>query len=188
MQENIGPGFVVPGLTDVQLINWMVQASRAARATLGASGFISHAPQGPYFSRIGGGGSSSWPGPSGGYTAVWNASAGAINWLNTQFYNQGDSCYVTFQTLFQQSNVGSACTSFPGTSVAEIASYGVPLNAMVVGKPLEANDASNGWVAAADLHTWFVQAQAATNWSAGVMCWSWDISDSAAWIQTVYPS
>ena len=84
------------------------------------------------------------------------------------------------------SNSGGSCGVFPGTSVLEIASYGVRLNSIVVGKPLLPTDADNGYVAPAQLRT-MLSTAAAAGWSAGVMTWSWDPAQGPAWIQAVYP-
>ena len=53
---------------------------------------------------------------------------------------------------------------FQGTSVNEIASYGIPLSKIVVGKYLETSDASNGYMTAAQLKTAFSQAQTDLSW------------------------
>jgi hypothetical protein len=60
--ENLAPNCESGGMTGDQVVAWMVQATTAARAVLGSSGVISHAPQAPYFGAVGGSG---WAGPTG---------------------------------------------------------------------------------------------------------------------------
>lgn len=81
--------------------------------------------------------------------------------LNAQFYNQGVNCYLTYETVFVQSNAGGACPAFPGTSVSEIVAYGVPLSVIVIGKPLLPADAGSGYIAPATLGSIFVTAGSA---------------------------
>jgi chitinase len=183
--ENLDPGFVTNGMTAEELVSWMANLAAAARQNLGPHRIITHAPQAPYFSAIGNSSNSNpWPGPSGGYTAVWKR--GNVDWFNMQFYNQGATCYTTFETLFKSSNAGNACPSFPYTSVSEIAAYGVPLEAIVVGKPLDSGDAGSGYVPPDSLHVFVTQA-ASLQWNAGVMNWQWHTADGEQWIHTVYP-
>lgn len=72
--------------------------------------------------------------------------------------------------------------SFPGTSVTEIFSYGIPLSKIVVGKYNLINDASNGFISASLLGVYFSQAYSSFGWKAGVMVWAWQQSSSALWI------
>jgi hypothetical protein len=78
-----------------------------------------------------------WAGPTGGYTAVTLAltasSPSALDWLQVQYYNQGPSCYTSFDGIFSAS--ASDCWA-PGTALPEIAAYGIPLYSVVVGKPV----------------------------------------------------
>jgi len=183
--ENFGPPLVAGGLTPQQTIQWLVDASNSARSALGSGKLISHAPQAPYFGRVGGGsGSNPWTGTTGGYTAVYKAAT-TIDFFNVQFYNQGASCYVDYAGLFTNSK---SCAPFPGTSAYEISSYGVPLSKIVVGKPVTTADAGNGYVAPSDLYTMVKKASTDIGWSAGVMGWVWKAqSSSQAWIHAIYP-
>ena len=188
--ENLSPGCTYNGMSSSAVVDWMVTVSTAAASMfsqLGGNGFISHAPQSPYFGAIGGGGSNSWPGASGCYSAVYAKAASAISWFNTQFYNQGATCYTSFEGLFVESNGDGSCPSFPGTSVKEIVRYGVPASVLVVGKPLETADAGNGYVSPSLLHTYIQSAVAAGISVPGVMAWSWDTTQGPAWIAAVYP-
>lgn len=186
--ENLDEGFQYNGMSSAQVIDWMVQLTRTARTLLGPNGIVTHAPQSPYFGAIGGGPKSNpWTGQSGGYSAVYQQLGdGVISWFNAQFYNQGATCYVTFVSLFNESNAAGACPSFPFTSVREIAAYGVPLGSIVVGKPLESSDAGNGWVSAASLHDFVSAAGSQIGWATGVMNWAWNTADGPSWIHTVY--
>lgn len=117
-----------------------------------------------------------------GYSAVY-AGAPTISWFNVQFYNQGGQCYTSYASLFLAANSQESCPTFPGTSVSEIAAYGVPLNKIVctlsflrcihelfiyfiqvVGKYLLTSDASNGFVSASALAGYFLQAYQSLGW------------------------
>jgi len=181
--ENLGTGFTFGAMSGDQVVAWMVAATKAARAVFPAgTGYISHAPQAPYIGPVGGDPQTYWAGTSGGYTAVY--LAGGIDFLNVQFYNQGAADYTTYASLFTQSS-----SDFPGTAVQQIAGYGIPLSAIVVGKPVQTSDANSGYVTPADLSTFFTQA-AGMGWNAGVMGWQWSSSNpsiTASWIQAIYP-
>eukprot|EP01111_Echinosteliopsis_oligospora_P002305 TRINITY_DN1338_c0_g1_i1.p1 TRINITY_DN1338_c0_g1~~TRINITY_DN1338_c0_g1_i1.p1 ORF type:complete len:423 (-),score=148.70 TRINITY_DN1338_c0_g1_i1:21-1262(-) len=181
--ENINQGFTVSGMSDTQTVQWIADLTIACAKEFGQGAVISHAPQAPYFGRIGG---SSWAGSTGGYSGVYNQAAQAITYFNIQFYNQGSSCYADYNGLFIQS--GQTCSVFPGTSVQEIHVYGVDMNKIVVGKPVTTADASNGWVSGSDLHNFFNQAASDLGWNAGVMGWVWnDQATCTSWIQDIYP-
>ena len=71
---------------------------------------------------------------------------------------------------------------------SHLSSYGIPLNKIVVGKyNLAGVDASNGFVSAPALGAWFATAQTQLGWRAGVMCWAYQASTSAAWIAAAWP-
>lgn len=185
--EGFGAGFVYGSLDTNATVQWLVDASIAARTVLGPNGVISHAPQAPYFGPLGS--TTMWAGVLGGYTSVYLHASNAIDFFNIQFYNQGQNCYVSYQGLFKTSSQSNTCV-FPGTSVQEIQSYGIPYSKLVVGKYLLAGDASNGMVSAGDLHQYFTQAQNELGWNAGVMCWQFQLAGgtSATWINTIYPT
>jgi hypothetical protein len=79
----------------------------------------------PYFGAIGSAAANPWTLTTGGYSAVYAGAAAAIDFFNVQFYNQGPTCYTTYNSLFVNSLDGGACPYFSGTSVAEIARYGI---------------------------------------------------------------
>ncbi len=68
------------------------------------------------------------------YLGLTVTSPTVIDWLQIQYYNQGPVCYSDYTGVFVQSS-SNGCWSL-GTSVAEIAGYGIPLHAIVVGKPV----------------------------------------------------
>jgi chitinase len=177
--ENFAAGLIAPGKTAQATIDWVVACNNAARsayaAIRGKQPIISHAPQGPYFGKIGD--SSSWAGALGGYTAIEKATQ--VDFYNVQFYNQGATCYTTYEGLFV--NSGKSCSTFPGTSISEINQWGVPMNKIVLGKPLIEGDASNGFVSASALKTMITYAQShGINWNAGVMFWMFHGNDQAS--------
>jgi len=178
--ENFAPGFTVGGMSNAATINWLCDVTTGAASGFGSGAVITHAPQAPYFGPVGN--SATWVGTSGGYTAVHQRVGNYITFYNVQFYNQGASCYVDYPGLFQKS-----CSNFPLTSVGEIAAAGIPLNKIVVGKPVTTADASNGWVSGASLHSLFGQAKSSNGWNAGLMGWVWnDPNTCANWVQAVY--
>ena len=61
-----------------------------------------------------------------------------IDFFNVQFYNQGTSEYLTYETLFVKAEGWS-----PETAVAQIAAQGIPMSKIVVGKPVSQGDVSN---------------------------------------------
>ena len=173
--ENLAPGFNFGG---VDIVAWMINATLAARAVVGPQRIITHAPQAPYFG--------AWSGPRGGYLAVYANGSTTIDWFNIQFYNQGPSCYSTYQSTFVAAGSAAGC-GIPGTSIGEIAAAGVPLGAIVLGKPLLSADAGTGFTPAAELATWLQQAKG-MGWETGVFCWSWEEVAGPAWVQTLYPA
>lgn len=186
--ENLGVGCVAAGKTDKEVVAWMATVTNAARAVLGSAAIITHAPQAPYFgSPSGSGGGNPWTGPTGCYTGLDAAAGANVSWYNVQFYSQGPTCYTSYTSLYMQSNASGACPPFPGTSVGEIAAYGVPEAKLVIGKPLDPGDAGSGYVAPAALHGFITEATAAGFPLTGVMAWSWDPATAPQWIATVLP-
>lgn len=178
--ENFASGFIAGSLSGNQAALFLADASIAVKQFVR---FVSHAPQAPYFGPIGAAGASFWPGTSGGYSAVEANSKGAVDFYNVQFYNQGPTCYTTFAGLFTSSKAD--CAVFPGTSVQEIASYGVPMSKITVTKYLLTADASNGYVSATVLSSYLGQAAQAIGYKSGVSCWAYASASSTAWIAAV---
>eukprot|EP01103_Thecamoeba_quadrilineata_P003252 TRINITY_DN13049_c0_g1_i1.p1 TRINITY_DN13049_c0_g1~~TRINITY_DN13049_c0_g1_i1.p1 ORF type:complete len:340 (+),score=64.76 TRINITY_DN13049_c0_g1_i1:44-1021(+) len=173
--ENLNQGFTVAGLSAQQTVQWLADCTSAARSVL-SNAIISHAPQAPYFGPVGG---NLWPGSTGGYTAVYKQAP--VDFFNLQFYNQGASCYEDYNGIFT-----SSCSNFPGTSVQQINSYGIPMNVILIGKPVLVTDASNGYVPPATLGQYLQQASS-IGWSSGVMGWVWhDQQTNQNWIDSIY--
>jgi hypothetical protein len=170
--ENFARDFTYGALSTTQMVQWVADATNGARAILGSSRIITHAPQPPYFGNFG------W---ADGYGLVYDL-APTIDFFLVQFYNNGAT--TTYDTIFV-SNVN-------GASVSQIAAEGIPLNKIVVGKPVHTNDIGDitqGYNTAAQLNTMFAQAKSQLGWNAGVMGWQWtDVATNTAWINTIYPS
>ena len=182
--ENLAPYVAYPPMTSAQTIQWMISATTSAKTAMGPNSFITHAPQAPYFGPISSS-STAWAGVLGGYTAVYKGAATSIDYLNVQFYNQG-SCYPDFTSTFLNSGSTSGCY-FPGTSANEIASYGIPLSKIIIGKPVTSSDAGSGYIPATTLSTMFSQAQKTLNYTPGIMGWVWHSpAINSAWLQTIY--
>jgi hypothetical protein len=126
------------------LYNWFDTLHRTVRARLpSSSGFIvSHAPQPGYASPSSTGFSC---GPDGGYVRVYAdsvAQGDPIDFFFFQYYNQGPSApYTTYENIFVKDD-------FYKGSVQDITSYryggtGIPLDKIVVSKPLQAGDVFN---------------------------------------------
>ncbi|KZT52238.1 glycoside hydrolase family 18 protein [Calocera cornea HHB12733] len=152
-------------------VTWLVTFTQALRAELPSGQYIiTHAPVAPWFSEA--------KYPAGSYLDV-DAQAGTdIDWYNIQFYNQGTTEYTTCAGLLTASS-----TTWPNTALFQIEAAGVSLNKLVIGKPADTADATNGYIAPATLATCVEQAQS-EGWEAGVM--TWEYPDAAAsWIATV---
>jgi len=164
--ENFGGGFTIGSMNSAQTIQWVADATNAARSILGANKIITHAPQPPYFGANNG--------FSNAYPQIY-AKAPTINFLQVQFYNNGPSS--TYQTVFVSNN---------GQSVLEISQQGIPLNKIVVGKPVASGD-GNPVDPASTIHSIVSQA-GGIGWYTGVMGWMWhDPTTNANWIHTIYP-
>jgi chitinase len=77
---------------------WLITCTKTLRQYLPKGKYIvTHAPQAPYFV-----GKPFYP--NGGYQTVDKEVGDLIDWYNIQFYNQGDTKYDTFKTLFEESD------------------------------------------------------------------------------------
>ncbi|KAG2128556.1 glycoside hydrolase family 18 protein [Suillus clintonianus] len=147
---------------------WLTTFTKALRAKLPQGQYIlTHAPVAPWFS-------SSYS--SGAYLTVNKNVGSLIDWYN--FYNQGTTEYTTCTGLLTTSS-----STWPKTSVFQIAAAGVSLDKLVIGKPATTSDASNGYMNTTLL------AQCVDNayqqgWDAGVMVWEFPDA-AAAWIKAV---
>jgi len=195
--EHFGTFAAVNGSEEATVI-WFSQLVKGTRSILGSNGVVSFAPLGPWFGPIGtqkctssGQKNCTWVGPSGGMSGVYRNVGSEIDYFFSQFYNQG-ACYTTEAGLFTES--GPSCTTggayYPGTSVAEVHATGIPLNKIVIGKPVDLRAAASGYVDPSTLHTWILNSGAPLGWNAGVGIWEWlDVTGSEAipWLKAVYP-
>ena len=98
-----------------------------------------------------------------------------VHQYNLQYYNQGD--YDDCSTLIESS------TKYPGSSLKEIASFGVPSNKLVIGKPFTSADATNGYMEPSKLGECVRQAQS-QGWNGGIMTWQYRSSqDFPTWVK-----
>lgn len=89
--------------------------------------------------------------------------------LQIQWYNQGSDQYHTCENLLFDSG-----PQYPDTSVFQIHDVsGLPLDKLVIGKPLTPTGAANGYMEPATLRRCVKQARE-KGWNAGVMYWEWD--------------
>ncbi|KIK62368.1 carbohydrate-binding module family 5 protein [Collybiopsis luxurians FD-317 M1] len=150
---------------------WLISFTTQLRKTLPVGQYIvTHAPVAPWFI------SELYNGK--GYTYVDQQVGDLIDWYNVQFYNQGATEYTTCTGLLTQSS-----STWPKSSVFEIAARGVPLDKIVIGKPAAANNANNGLMSTSLLASCAAQA-VSMGWNAGIMAWQYPDA-SSAWIQAV---
>ncbi|ODO00677.1 hypothetical protein L198_03002 [Cryptococcus wingfieldii CBS 7118] len=140
---------------------WIITLQTELRSLLPSPYIISHAPVAPWFT-------SASDYSDGSYVTVHQSVGDTIDFYSVQYYNQGDDQYVSCDTLI--TNSGS---EWPSTSVFELNSYsGIPLEKIVIGKPLDSSAADNGFMSAADLAVCVAEA-IAKGWNGGVMFWEW---------------
>ena len=147
---------------------FMNQALQTARQRLPKPYVISHAPMGPY--------ASTWAGSDRGYIKWMLENQDNVDFISVQYYNQND--YYTYETTFKQS------TMYPGSSVKELIEAGIHPEKVVVGKPLTANDASNGIIDVNTLAAWGCQAYEEIGFVGGYMTWMFrndNVAASASW-------
>jgi len=200
--ENYQLGYIMyTGSTTQDAVNYQVEAITAAQAVLASAaregtytgaGIVTAVPEAPYFGPVNPSDATAyWAGELGGFTSVYLAlqeGGNALNWVNVQFYNQGASMYSTYASLFTSNVSGSA---FPGTAVAQIASYGVPLYSIVVAQVLQASYCTNGYVAPSTLGGWIETAKSQYLYKGGVAVWQYPAvslggggeSQAATWLQ-----
>jgi len=188
--EGFASGFSYGTMDTNETVQWIAELTNSARNILGEGGIITHAPQAPYFGPVNG--ASYFAGVTGGYVSVY-AHAQSITYFLTQFYNQGPSCYLTYPGIFTNSSFD--CPIFPGTSVAQIASYSyggvqVPLDKIVVAKPVTPVDAGNGYVDPTRLGVYFTMAESDISvlWpNTGVAGFMWRNSTvEEEWLVSIY--
>ncbi|KAF4610765.1 hypothetical protein D9613_006970 [Agrocybe pediades] len=150
---------------------WLISFTKQLRVQLPQGTYLlTHAPVAPWFSP------SKWGG--GGYLKVHSTVGSLIDWYNIQFYNQGVSEYTTCANLLTTSS-----STWPQTALFQIASNGVPLSKIVIGKPATSGDANNGFMSTSTLATCLQQAKN-QGWNGGAMVWEYPRAN-AAWISAV---
>lgn len=147
---------------------WLIDFTTALRSKI-PNHIVSHCPQAPYFKEE--------YYQHGGYITVNKQVGNLINFYLIQFYNQGDSQYNTYEELFTK----ATGTKFNGTSLSEINARGVPLQKLIVVKPITSSDATNtGWMSGADLGAAVVKAYNDLGWYGGVGHWQYSSDYSGA--------
>jgi len=150
---------------------WLVTFTTQLRNQLPEGQYIiTHAPVAPWFSP------NYWT--NGGYLQVNSEVGSLIDWYNIQFYNQGSSEYTTCSGLLTASS-----STWPESALFQIASNGVSLDKLVIGKPATTGDASTGYMSPSTLATCVEQAKG-QGWDGGVMVWQYPDAGSS-WIETV---
>jgi len=148
---------------------WLIAITKTLRQLLPKPYIITHAPQAPYFM-----GAPKYK--NGGYLTVDKEVGNLIDHYNVQFYNQAQSTYDTYASLFQTANGWAT-----GTSVTEMVAKGIPSSKIVVGKPVTTGDAANtGYVPVDALRQMFVQGKG-VQWSAGFMGWQYKSDTDGSW-------
>ncbi|OSD06760.1 glycoside hydrolase family 18 protein [Trametes coccinea BRFM310] len=134
-------------LGDGKTEKWVITFTQTLRQKLPKGHYLlTHAPVAPWLS-------AAWS-SSGGYLTVDEEVGSLIDWYNVQFYNQGPGMYETCDGL-----LNTAGTQFPGSALNEIASAGVPLNKLVIGKIANTTDGNNGCIAPQTLAQCFALLQ-----------------------------
>ncbi len=130
-------------------VNFLIDLTKELRlpANLPSSAgwLLTHAPQPPYLSK-----DPFWSGDGiGGYIPVLNAVADQIDWINLQYYNNGDAGgHPGFNTAAQAvSSYRDIASGWSG--VAGVPDFaGLAPRKLVVGKPVGQADAGSGWLPA----------------------------------------
>merc|ERR1712110_786817 len=133
---------------------FIIDGSQECRKIIGRNRIISHAPQAPYMG--------TWAGSDLGYVDVFVRYPDLIDYISVQFYNQGTGYYDTYENLFIKAGGWTE-----ESAVLEMANNGIPLNKIVVGKPVgPAGYANNGYVAPETLHEWGCRMKNEHEWDA----------------------
>lgn len=85
--------------------------------------------------------------------------------MDSPIFTEGSSEYATCEGLIFESS-----SSWPESSLFEIAHNGVPLHKIVIGKPGKTDDASNGYMTTNMLAGCLEQAKR-QGWKGGAMTW-----------------
>jgi chitinase len=167
------------GMNKSQVIQFLTDATIAARNVLGSNATITHAPQSPYFNI---------EFDNGYYDFYIQTPHPPLDYFLIQYYNQGDT-YKTYQTQFINND-----NFHPNTAIAQLISRNIPKEVIVMGKLTQQNDGQAvSWVDPETIHSW-VETSAndpqTQNWTTGVSTWQFNLTGeptSQRWIQTIYP-
>lgn len=133
---------------------------------------VTHCPQGPYFKND--------YYKNGGYVTIEREIGSLINFYMIQFYNQGDTKYDTYEEL-----IVNATGTFSGTALMEIVAKGIPMQKLVITKPVLVNDATNtGFMTAETLRDSVNQAYNQYGWYGGVAHWQYPSDNTGRTIKT----
>ena len=159
----LAPGDNGPFL-DGSMEQFIIDVSSTCRQILGSRTtrvLISHSPPAKYFS--------DWAGPNFGYSHVFKNFPNLIDWVNIKYYNEGSLHYNSYHDLFEADKYQVH------EAVFEVNKNGVPLNKIVVGKPIGATGyANNGFVEPKDLNEWGCLALKENGWRGGFLGWRYD--------------
>ncbi|MEN9406392.1 MAG: hypothetical protein RLZ12_676 [Bacillota bacterium] len=165
------------GLNQEQTLQWMIDATIAARRILGPKAIITHAPEAPYFS-------AGWQ--SGYLTFYKRLPKGMLDYFLVQYYNQGPT-YLDYESQFIRNPI------FPKTAIAELIKQGIPKEKIVMGKLTQKSDGvPNSWVAPKEIGQWLKRAAQdpkVQNYKTGVSTWQWhDTGEptSEEWIRDIF--
>ncbi|CDZ97380.1 Polyadenylation factor I complex, subunit, Yth1 (CPSF subunit) [Phaffia rhodozyma] len=160
-----------PAFTSGTAMPWLITFQQALRAALPSPYLISHAPVAPWFT-------SASTYADGGYRGVYSSAGSGIDFFNVQFYNQGSSEYTDCQGLLYTSS-----STYPGSSLFEIANQGIPIEKLLIGKPSTSAQASNGYMSSDLMASCLSEALSTANASGGslggVMYWQWESRSSS---------
>ncbi|NET46850.1 glycosyl hydrolase family 18 protein [Okeania sp. SIO2B3] len=141
---------------------WLAEATRAVKAVY-PEAIVTHAPQAPYFQKT------ENPNASYGYLELNEKAGDLIDSYNIQFYNQGNTAYDTYEQLFLNSGLDA-----PETSVKQIHENGVPLEKIIIGKPISEDDVFNtGYIPPETIAEFISQGISDGLEPGGVMGWQW---------------
>ena len=95
---------------------------------------------------------------------------------------QGTSEYETYETLFEESD-GWATS----TAVLQMNANGIPLDKIIVGKPVTtAGVVNTGYDSLNELTSIIGEALSETSWRSGVMGWEYSLDRNGTWIAGLF--
>jgi chitinase len=160
----------------INLVNYLGELSQSIKSIstekFGYQILVSHAPQSPYFN-----GTPTYSNFGNIYNQIEYLYGSGIDFYNIQYYNQGNSDYIDYNSIFVSDPVFYAAVSqLENASSINSSYYNIPLNKIVVGKPSSAAGVTsqNGYVPLSELSDIINQTQIKyTSWyeNGGVMIW-----------------